>query len=54
MKVNKKVLKNGMRIITIPMKDNPTATVLVLVEAGTNYEKKRKKWNLSFFRTYDV
>ncbi len=40
MKYTKKVLKNGLRIITIPMKDNPTATVLVLVEAGSKYEKK--------------
>ena len=40
MKYTRKVLKNGLRIITIPMKDNPTATVLVLVEAGSKYEKK--------------
>ena len=41
MKFTKKVLKNGLRVITIPMKDNPTATVLVLVEAGSKYEEKR-------------
>ncbi|HBB49549.1 TPA: hypothetical protein DEQ22_02010 [Candidatus Nomurabacteria bacterium] len=41
MKFYKKVLKNGLRIVTIPMKDNPTATVLVLVEAGSKYEKKK-------------
>jgi predicted Zn-dependent peptidase len=40
MKVSKKILKNGLRVVTIPMKDNPTATVLVLVEAGSKYEKK--------------
>ncbi|MFA5934735.1 MAG: pitrilysin family protein [Candidatus Paceibacterota bacterium] len=40
MKYTRKVLKNGLRIITIPMKDNPTATVLVLVEAGSKYENK--------------
>ncbi len=40
MKLHKKVLKNGLRVITIPMKDNPTATVLVLVETGSKYEKK--------------
>ncbi len=33
-------MKNGLRIITIPLKGNPTATVLVLVEAGSKYEKK--------------
>ena len=27
-------------MITVPMKDNPTATVLVLVEAGSKYETK--------------
>ncbi|MGH7249399.1 MAG: M16 family metallopeptidase [Minisyncoccia bacterium] len=40
MKFSKKVLKNGLRVVTIPMKDNPTATVLVLVEAGSKYEKR--------------
>jgi predicted Zn-dependent peptidase len=41
MKFTKKVLKNGLRVITVPMKDNPTVTVLVLVEAGSKYEEKR-------------
>jgi len=41
MKYTKKVLNNGLRIITVPMKDNPTATVLVLVEAGSKYETKK-------------
>jgi predicted Zn-dependent peptidase len=41
MKFSKTVLKNGLRVITIPIKDNPTATVLVLVEAGSKYEEKR-------------
>ena len=40
MKFNKKTLKNGLRIITVPMKDTETATVMVLVEAGSNYENK--------------
>lgn len=40
MHYTKKKLKNGMRIITIPMKENPTATVLVLVETGSKYENK--------------
>ena len=31
----KKVLKNGMRIIVIPMKKSPTVTTLILVEAGS-------------------
>jgi predicted Zn-dependent peptidase len=41
MRFSKKVLDNGLRIITVPMKDNPTVTVLVLVEAGSKYEEKR-------------
>jgi len=41
MKLSKKVLKNGLRVVTIPMKDNPTVTVLVLVEAGSKYEEKK-------------
>src|SRR5450830_1266905 len=41
MKFSKKVLKNGLRVITVPMKDNPTVTVLVLVEAGSKYETKK-------------
>src|SRR3989338_638208 len=41
MKFSKKVLRNGLRIITVPMKDNPTVTVLALVEAGSKYEEKR-------------
>ncbi|HAS81059.1 MAG: M16 family peptidase [Candidatus Nomurabacteria bacterium GW2011_GWE1_32_28] len=40
MKFTKKVLENGLRVITVPMKDNPTVTVLVLVEAGSKYETK--------------
>ena len=38
MQSHKTTLENGMRIITVPMEGNPTATVLVLVEAGSKYE----------------
>jgi predicted Zn-dependent peptidase len=40
MKHTKKILKNGLRVVTVPMKDNPTVTVLVLVEAGSKYATK--------------
>src|SRR3989344_513469 len=40
MKFNKTILPNGLRVITSPMADNPTVTVLVLVEAGSKYETK--------------
>jgi len=39
-KIQKKIYKNGLRVITIPMKDNPTVTVLVLVATGSDYEEK--------------
>ncbi|MBK5215373.1 MAG: insulinase family protein [Candidatus Pacebacteria bacterium] len=39
-KAQKKAYKNGLRVVTIPMKENPTVTVLVLVGTGSNYEKK--------------
>jgi predicted Zn-dependent peptidase len=48
MNYKRKVLKNGLRIITVPMKENPTATVLVLVEAGSKYENKENN-GLSHF-----
>lgn len=38
----KKVLANGMRIVIVPMKGNPTVTVSVLVEAGSRYESKKE------------
>ncbi len=42
MQYNKTVLDNGLRVITIPMKDSPSTTVFVLVEAGSKYETKDK------------
>lgn len=42
MKYSKTKLKNGLRVITVPMQDNPTVTVLVLVETGSKYETKAK------------
>ncbi len=48
MKFKKKILQNGLRMIGIPMADNPTVTVLVLVETGSKYEAKAKN-GLSHF-----
>ena len=42
MKPKIKKLKNGMRLLLVPMKDQMTATVFVLVEAGSKYETKDK------------
>ena len=40
MTFKKTILDNGLRIITAPQPDNPAVTVLVLVEAGSEYETK--------------
>jgi predicted Zn-dependent peptidase len=37
---NKTVLPSGLRVITVPMPDNPAVTVLVMVETGSKYETK--------------
>jgi len=34
------ILKNGLRIITVPQKNTEAVTVLVLVKTGSKYEKK--------------
>jgi predicted Zn-dependent peptidase len=39
-KAIKKTLQNGLRVLTVPMKENPTVTVLVLVGTGSDYETK--------------
>ncbi len=36
----KTVLKNGLRIITVPQKDSANTMVMVLAEAGSHYEDK--------------
>lgn len=40
MNYHKTILDNGLRVITVPMSDTPTATVMILVEAGSKYETK--------------
>jgi len=48
MKYKKTQLKNGLRIITVPMKDTQTATVVVMVGVGSRYETE-KEAGLSHF-----
>jgi predicted Zn-dependent peptidase len=48
MKFKKTTLPNGLRVITVPMKDSPAVMVLVMVETGSNYEAKRES-GLSHF-----
>lgn len=42
MNFKKKTLPNGLRIITAPIKDATTATVMVFVETGSDYERKEE------------
>lgn len=42
MNYKKTTLKNGLRIITAPMKDTQTATVVVMVGIGSRYETDRE------------
>lgn len=48
MKVKKTTLKNGLRILTITMKETQTATVMVAVGVGSRYETE-KEAGLSHF-----
>ena len=41
MNFKRKILPNGLTVITVPMKDNPTVTVLVMVETGSKYGTKK-------------
>ncbi len=51
--MTKKILKNGLRLILVPQPKNLAATVLVLVEAGSEYETKEKN-GLSHFLEHMV
>ena len=42
MKPKIKTLSNGLQLLLVPMKDQRTATVIVLVETGSKYETKEK------------
>lgn len=42
MDYKKTTLKNGLRILTVPMKGTETATVLLLVDAGSRFEKENE------------
>ena len=48
MNFKKTTLPNGLRVITVPVKDNPAVMVLVVVETGSNYETKAEN-GLSHF-----
>ena len=48
MKYQKTTLKNGLRILTVPMEGTQTATVMVMVGVGSRYESE-KQAGLSHF-----
>ncbi len=48
MRYQKTILPNGLRVITVPTKGNPSVMVLVMVETGSNYETKKQN-GLSHF-----
>jgi len=48
MRFKKTILNNGLRVITVPMEENETVMVLVLVNTGTEFET-RKTNGLSHF-----
>jgi len=48
MKYKRNLLKNGLRILTVPMAGTQTVTVIVMVGAGSRYEKE-KEAGLSHF-----
>jgi|SRR3989344_3564567 len=48
MNFKKQILKNGLTIITVPIKDAPSVTVLVTVHTGSKYESKEQN-GLSHF-----
>ncbi|MBI2099639.1 insulinase family protein [Candidatus Uhrbacteria bacterium] len=48
MDFKKTTLPNGLRVITVPTKGNPSVVVLVVVETGSNYETKAQN-GLSHF-----
>jgi predicted Zn-dependent peptidase len=42
MNFKKKILKNGLRLIVVPIKGAPSVTVMSMIEAGSEYETKDK------------
>ncbi len=41
MQFNKTILDNGLTVVTVPMADNPSVTILIMVKAGSKYETKK-------------
>ncbi len=53
MTFKKTILSNGLRVIMIPMAENPSVTVLVMVQVGSKYETKEQN-GLSHFLEHMV
>ncbi len=48
MPYKKTILKNGVRLLTVPMKGNQTVTVMIMTEVGSRYEDEKQN-GLSHF-----
>ncbi len=48
MSYKKTILKNGVRLVTVPMKGNQTVTVMIMTEVGSRYEDEKQN-GLSHF-----
>jgi predicted Zn-dependent peptidase len=53
MKFQKTTLPNGIRLITVPVADHPSVTILVMAETGSSYEDKQTN-GLSHFLEHMV
>ncbi|TSC70499.1 MAG: M16 family peptidase [Parcubacteria group bacterium Gr01-1014_46] len=42
MNFKKKTLKNGLRVLVVPIKDAPSVTVMSMISTGSEYESKEK------------
>jgi predicted Zn-dependent peptidase len=53
MNITKTILPNGVTLVTVPMKDSPAVTVLVMAQTGSKYENKENN-GLSHFLEHMV
>lgn len=42
MRYNKTKLKNGLRVLTVPMKETKTATVMIMTGVGSRFETEKE------------
>jgi len=47
-------LPNGLRVLEIPMDSVQSATVMIMVGAGSRYETRKNQRFIPFFGTYGI